>query len=212
MNRQKRNFNKEAAHWDEQPSRVKLAENVSTAIAQQVRLNPDMDVLDFGCGTGLVTLRIAPLVKSITGADSSEEMLEVFKNKAIKQGQTNVSTRYLDPDQTDSLPGQYDVIISSMTFHHVEHIDSLLAQLFQALNTPGYLCMADLDLDQGEFHEDKTGVFHFGFERTELHRAFLKTGFSKVKDVTAAEVTKPTRKGDIRKFSVFLMIGEKTGK
>lgn len=208
MNQQRRDFDEEAASWDKHPARVQLAEDVANAIAQQVTLTPHMDVLDFGCGTGLLTLRVAPLVRSVTGADSSRRMLEVLEAKANKQGQTNVHTGHLHTG--DSLRGTYDAIVSNMTFHHVECIEELLAQLFQALKTPGCLCVADLDLDQGEFHDDNTGVFHFGFDRAALHGLLTKAGFSGVKEVTAAGVVKPTRKGTLRKFSVFLMIGEKT--
>ena len=208
MNTRKRNFDKEAAMWDEHPARVKLAEDVARGMIQQVMFKPDMDVLDFGCGTGLLTLRLAPLVKSITGMDTSQGMLDVLKAKITQQGQTNV---YVKPIHDRALrPDSYDAIVSSMTFHHIEHVEPLLRQLFQALKAPGHLCVADLDLDQGEFHEDNTGVFHFGFERTALHAWFRNTGFSEVSDLTVTEVRKPTRNGAFRNFSVFLMIGQKT--
>ena len=210
MNTQKRDFDKEAATWDEQPARVKLAEDVAHTIEQQVTLGPGMDVLDFGCGTGLLTLKFAPRVKSITGADSSQGMLDVLKAKASKQGRTNVVVELLSPSHGPS--GLHDVIVSNMTFHHVEHTDALLAQLFQCVKATGYLCVADLDLDQGEFHDDNTGVFHFGFDRAALRQSFAQAGFSEVKDVTAAEVVKKTRKGDPRKFTVFLMIGKKVAR
>ena len=54
MKNQPRDFDKQAATWDENPGRVKLAEDVAGAVAQQVALLPDMDGLDFGCGTGLL--------------------------------------------------------------------------------------------------------------------------------------------------------------
>ncbi len=210
MNNQQRDFDKEAANWDEQPTRVKLAEDVAGAIIQQVALSPGMDVLDFGCGTGLLALKLAPLVKSITGADTSQGMLDVFKAKAAQQGRANVLARHLRPDRGPD--GLYDAIVSSMTFHHVEHIDALLAQLVRTLKTPGSLCVADLDLDQGEFHDNNAGVFHCGFERTALCEAFVKAGLSQVQAVTAAEVTKPARNGNLRKFSVFLITGQKLSK
>jgi ubiquinone/menaquinone biosynthesis C-methylase UbiE len=208
-NNQKRDFDKEASKWDEKPTRVKLAQDIGDTLLRQVELGPGMDVLDFGCGTGLVSLRLAPLVRSVTGADSSSGMLEVFREKADRQGLTNVRTVHLEDGAT--LSGSYDLVISSMTFHHIEHIDGLLAEFYRLLKSPGYVCVADMDPEQGEFHDDNTGIFHFGFERSALGDSFRKAGFSRVSDFTAAEVTKLRPNGESRKFGIFLLIGEKMG-
>jgi ubiquinone/menaquinone biosynthesis C-methylase UbiE len=207
MSTETRDFDQEAAGWDEHPTRVQLAQDVASAIARAVPLGPTMDVLDFGCGTGIVTLQLAPSVGSVTGADSSAGMLEVLNAKIDRQAHTNVTTRRLHPG--DDLAGPYDLILSSMTFHHIEDIDALLTQFYRSLKAPGWLCVADLDPEQGEFHDDNTGVFHFGFERAALRRAFVGAGFADVHDVTAAEVVKPTQQGALRTFSVFLVTGRK---
>jgi ubiquinone/menaquinone biosynthesis C-methylase UbiE len=209
MKTQRRDFDKEAAHWDENPSRVKLAEDISRAISRQVTLTSAMDVLDFGCGTGLLTLRVAPLVKSITGVDTSQGMLDVLEDKARRQGQANVHTRHISPGAP--IPGSYDLAISSMAFHHVEDIDALLLDLFRVLKTPGILCVADLYLDQGLFHDDNAGVFHSGFDRGVLCDLFRNAGFAKVTGVTGTEVTKTTHKGGLRTFGIFVITGHKTG-
>ncbi len=77
MSTELRDFDKEAALWDENPGRVKVAKDVAAAILQNVTITADMRALDFGCGTGLVTLQLQPLVKSITGMDSSRGMLDI---------------------------------------------------------------------------------------------------------------------------------------
>lgn len=207
MNSQPRDFDKEAANWDSNPTRVKLADDVVQAIKQQVKLLPDMNVLDFGCGTGLLAMSVLASVKSVTGMDTSQGMLDVLEAKAKRQGLSNVYTRHLHPG--DPVLGSYDLIVSSMTFHHVEDTEALLKQCFQALKASGRLCVADLDLEQGTFHDDNTGVFHFGFDREALCKLFLKAGFSNVKAVPAAEITKPNQHGELRTFPVFLMVGEK---
>jgi 2-polyprenyl-3-methyl-5-hydroxy-6-metoxy-1,4-benzoquinol methylase len=96
-----------------------------------------------------------------------------------------------------------------MTLHHVEDTEALLAQMFQTLKPSGRLCLADLDLEPGTFHDDNTGIFHFGFDRDALRNMFIKAGFSNVRVVTATEIIKPNQQGDLRTYPVFLMVGEK---
>ena len=84
MNTEKRDFDKEAASWDENPARVKVVKDIFEAIVRQVTITSDMDVLDFGCGTGLLSLQLQPFVRSVTGMDSSQGMLDVLKQKVPK--------------------------------------------------------------------------------------------------------------------------------
>ena len=87
----KHDFDKEAAVWMSIPYESALANDVCTAISENTPLNTSMNALDFGCGTGLLTLRLAPLVRSITGMDSSRGMLDVLRAKIAKQNLANVS-------------------------------------------------------------------------------------------------------------------------
>jgi tRNA (cmo5U34)-methyltransferase len=210
MSDNKRNFDKEAAQWDENPVRVKLATDVCIAIRKTVPVNNSMRVLDFGCGTGLLTLGIAPFAGSVTGVDNSKGMLAVLREKIARQDLRNIDTLFLDLDRGDSLTGNYDMIMSSMTLHHVERIPALLKQFHKILAPDGYLCIADLDPDKGLFHPDNKGVFHLGFERTDLYQAFMEAGFDRISDTTAAEVSKPISSEEMKRFSVFLMTGRKT--
>jgi 2-polyprenyl-3-methyl-5-hydroxy-6-metoxy-1,4-benzoquinol methylase len=207
----KRDFDKEAAAWDENPARVKLAADVAAAILRQVPVDTGMEALDFGCGTGLLTLQLAPRVRSITGVDSSQGMLDVLAGKVAREDPTNVRTLRLDLDKGDTLPGSYDLIVSSMTLHHVEKIGPPLRQFYGALLPSGHLCIADLDLEGGQFHSDNQGVFHLGFDRGALRQAFADAGFESTQDTTAAEVVKPGRDGRLLRFGIFLMTGAKKG-
>ncbi len=207
---EKRDFDKEAAKWDENPARAKLADDVVRAISGQISLMPDMDIMDFGCGTGLLALRLQPLVRSVTGVDSSKGMLEIFNEKIAKQKLTNVSTKLIDLDKGDILTGNYNLVVSNMTLHHIKEVRPLLAQLCMVIAPGGHLCISDLDLDGGQFHEDSTGVFHSGFDRRALQEDFMEAGFNNVRSMNAAEIAKPSITGEMRRFSVFLMIG-KTG-
>jgi ubiquinone/menaquinone biosynthesis C-methylase UbiE len=209
MNTKKRNFDQEAANWDQVPGRVKVARGIAHSMIREITLTPDMDVLDFGCGTGLLTFALQPFVHSITGVDSSQGMLDVFKTKVKEQNLNNVKTNYLDLDKGDVLDGSYHLIISSMTLHHIKNISPLLKQFYSILLPSGQLAIADLDLDDGEFHGNNDGVFHFGFNREELRLIFMDAGFQNIQTHQAADIEKPVGDGKSRIFTIFLMTARK---
>jgi ubiquinone/menaquinone biosynthesis C-methylase UbiE len=206
---EKHDFESEAASWDKEPGRVKLATDITGAIKKDVVLTSDMDVLDFGCGTGLVTLQIQPFIHSITGVDSSEGMIDILRQKIGKMNLTNVKTRLLDMENGDVLEGSYHLIVSSMTFHHIKDIKALLDHFYHVALPSGYLCIADLDPEDGLFHGDNRGVIHFGFDRDRMRQLFIDAGFKNVRHRTAAKVMKPIRDGKIFEFTVFLVTGQK---
>ena len=202
-------FNKEAATWDANPKRVQLAQDVAEAIIRVLQPAPHMEVLDFGCGTGLVTLRLQPLVRSITGVDSSPGMLAVLQDKVKNQGLTNVRTRLVDFDKGDALEGQFHLLVSSMTMHHMPDTAALIRLWFDLLLPGGLVGVADLDTEDGSFHGDKTGVFHLGFERSRVQALLEDAGFRQVRATTAASMVKEIAGGKEREFSVFLITGRK---
>jgi 2-polyprenyl-3-methyl-5-hydroxy-6-metoxy-1,4-benzoquinol methylase len=206
---EKRNFDTAAKTWDEDPGRVKMAHDVARAIRDAIPLRPDMDVLDFGCGTGLLTLQLQPLVRSVMGVDSSQGMIDVLEAKIRAQGLKNVKTRLVDLDKGGVLDGQYDLVVSSMTLHHIPGIQPLIDRFATILKPKGILAIADLDCDEGKFHDSADGVFHAGFDRCVMLKHFESAGFENVRNRTAAVIAKPSPSGGSRTFMVFLMTGRK---
>lgn len=211
MTSENKDFNAAAASWDEKPERVKLAGEVAAAIIRQVTPSKAMKAADFGCGTGLVSLRLQPLVASITGIDSSPGMLDILKAKIVQGKLTNIDTRLIDVEKGETLTGEYDLITSSMTLHHMRRPEVLLRQLSAALVPGGILAIADLEPDDGLFHDDNTGVFHHGFERAAVRAMFAEAGFADIQDSRATEMIKPGSDGSKRTFAVFLVSGRKVG-
>ncbi len=196
---QQRDFDAAALNWDEEPRRVKLAGEISDTILKSLPLSQEWDALDFGCGTGLVTLQLAPALRSITGVDSSSGMIDRLDTKIRQTGYTNVRTELCDLDKGHLPSGRYHLITSAMTLHHVEKLAPLF-QSFKALLHPGgWVALADLETEDGSFHEDPTGVFHHGFSADELSNMLTAAGFSSITVTTATKVVK----GD-RAYPVFL--------
>ena len=209
MRSDKRDFNKDAATWDDNPVAVRLAHDLAEAISNEVPLTKEMEVLDFACGTGLVTLGIQPFVKSITGMDSAQGMLDVFAAKIQAKSLSNVTLRHFDFEAQTFSAEVYDLIVITMALHHVKEPVPLLEQFHKSLKPGGSLCIADLDCEDGLFHDNPTGVFHNGFERKILRQWLTDAGFTKTSERTAAEVLKPLPNGTLHPFSVFLVTARK---
>jgi ubiquinone/menaquinone biosynthesis C-methylase UbiE len=210
-----RDFDAEATTWDENPVRVQMSRDVAEAIRETIPLMPDMDVLDFGCGTGLVALRLRPSVRSVTGVDSSQGMVDILTAKVRRQGLKNVTALHADPDKGGVPGGQYDCVVCCMMLHHVPDIQPLLDRFAGVLRPAGLLAVADLDPDEGKFHESNAGVFHSGFDRCAMQEHFGRAGFENVRNRTAAilpGMAKPVPGESTRMFTVFLMTGQKRGR
>jgi ubiquinone/menaquinone biosynthesis C-methylase UbiE len=205
----KRDFDIVADTWDEEPRRVKLAEEVSTAMRREVPLTSEMKALDYGCGSGLVTLGVRPFVRHITGADSSRGMLDVLEKKVREQGLNNVKPLLIDLEQLEQVPGSYDLIISSMTLHHVHDVSALITRFVRLLNPMGWLALADLESEDGSFHDNPTGVHHHGFDKDVLRNEFIANGLIDVRIVKAATVNKSSHDGVNHSYPVILAVGRK---
>ena len=196
-------FDERAQTWDEQPRRVQLAADIFAALERAIPLRPDMAALDYGAGTGLLTLALAPRVRRITAVDSSRGMLDVLARKAQAAGLGNVVRLLADFAEDPPPPGPYDLVTSAMTLHHVADIGGLLRIFFRLLGDGGVLALADLDAEDGTFHEQTAGIHHFGFDRAALSAQLAAAGFADIRFTTAARIAKA------REYPVFLATARK---
>lgn len=197
-------FDQAAATWDLTERRVALAHAVAEAIAARVPLSQEMAVLDFGCGTGLVTLKLASQVGSINGADTSPGMLRTLAEKAAAQD-TPVRLIPLDTAGTGDLGGPYDLIVSSMTLHHVADVPALFRQFTRHLHPGGHVALADLDEEDGSFHDASMAIFHRGFSREQIQSWLKDAGFQEIHMETATVIQK-----EGKDYPVFLASAERS--
>ncbi|MBN2826148.1 MAG: class I SAM-dependent methyltransferase [Campylobacterales bacterium] len=202
MNQTKDHFEHKSKTWDMNSKRVKNAGAIADAIIATVELKSDMKIADFGAGTGLLSYFVAPYVDTIVAIDNSPSMLEMFK---LKCNEFECKTIALECDLSqDEIRDQYDGIISSMTLHHIANQQKLFDKMYGMIKEGGFIALADLDKEDGTFHEDNTGVFHFGFNREELSNIVYQAGFKEVKFETVSVIKKPHRE-----FSIFLLTAYK---
>lgn len=201
------NFDEKARGWDADPVKIERARAIASGIAARVPLAPSMKALEYGCGTGEVSMALEPFLGRITLADTSTGMLQVLREKIAARGLEKMQPLALDL-LSDPLPEErYDLIYSAMTLHHIADTDLILRRFHQILNETGYLCIADLDREDGAFHGPGFEG-HKGFDRNELAARAAREGFGDIAFSTVFEVEKEID-GARRSFPVFLMTARK---
>jgi len=197
-------FDEVATKWDSNPTRVKLASSINEAILNKIDFNKQQKIADFGCGTGLLSLRFCELVDEIVGFDSSKKMLEELKKKCKMENISNVKTVHFDIEH-DHLPkDEFDIVLSSMTMHHLKNIEKFIKDIFLSLKSGGFVAIADLDKEDGTFHtHGNDGVHHFGFEHEYVKAIFEQVGFEHV-DIENVHFVKKDKN-----YPIFLAVAKK---
>jgi len=200
-------FDRSAKTWDSDPVKVARAQAIADAICEAVPLTPATRALEYGCGTGLLSFALYPRLTRATLADNSPGMLSVLADKLAARRLTGMQPLKLDLE-TDPLPrDRFDLIYTLMTLHHITDTDKILGDLCSLLRSPGYLCVADLDEEDGSFHGPEF-LGHKGFKREDIGRKTRRADFKSVDFRTAFRMTKNDSEGQ-KEFSLFLMVARK---
>ena len=195
-------FAHKAGSYENNQDRVDNVQNIADAIRAAFTLDRSMHLMDFGSGTGLLLERLAPHVGQITAVDVSPAMHAQLR---AKQARLPCALEIVETDlEVTELERSFDGIISSMTMHHIRDIDAMFVKFHGLLREGGFVAIADLDLEDGSFHSEDTGVHHFGFDRAGFAQAATAAGFRLVQVVSASVVQKSSRD-----YPVFLLTGQR---
>jgi ubiquinone/menaquinone biosynthesis C-methylase UbiE len=204
-------FEKAAVIWDKDPGRVQMAQAIADAMITALKPNGKELVMDYGTGTGNIALRIVPHVHRIIAVDSSKGMLDVLQEKLSHDRISTVEIREWSIGKDPALLPHFDIIVSSMTMHHVRDTAGAARAFYSMLIPGGRIAIADLDLDNGEFHETPGIAEHEGIDRKYLQQVFEKAGFDSVRFLEAATIQKTSsHTGKLRDFTIFLMTAQRT--
>lgn len=202
-------FNEVANEWEENPRHVQLGQTVGRAIVDALAPRGTERALEFGAGTGLLSVIVAPRVASLTALDLSSGMLSVLRRKCERDRLGNVEI--IEGTVPKNLPaGSFDIVYSSMTLHHVGDVPALFRTLAAQMRCGGRVAFADLDREDGSFHNRTAGVVHHGFDRAEFGRWLEEAGFTDVRFSTISSVQHENDDGTTRDYPVFLAVATRT--
>ena len=110
-----------------------------------VEFPADARVLEVGCGTGVLTRRLAgqPGVGSVVGVDTAESLLE--KARELAAGSDDVRFEVADARSLPFEDGSFDVVVFDSTLSHVPEPGRAVAEAFRVLGPGGKLAAFDGD-------------------------------------------------------------------
>jgi trans-aconitate methyltransferase len=141
--------------------------------------------------------------------DSSTGMLEKLIQKLAAAAISNVQTRHWNLEARPFPETGFDLVVSSMTLHHLRDVPLVFSRLADLLKPGAWLAVADLDTEDGSFHGQADDVFHHGFERRQIAEWLTNAGFTWVSVNNAHSMVKPSSTGQVQSYGVFLAVGQK---
>lgn len=131
-------WNKIAVKYSKQPIRDPNAFERKIAVTRLL-MRPSDRVLDVGCGTGSLALRLAPFGDHISGLDLSAEMIRIAREKAVTLAVPNVSFEVGTLDRELPFePASFDGITAYSLLHLVQDRPTTLAKIRELLRPGGF--------------------------------------------------------------------------
>ena len=112
-----------------------------TAACFKKYLKPTDTVLDFACGTGIVTFAVAPSVQSVRAIDVSGEMVRRAQKKIERQGAENVTVTQTDLFDGCLAEGSFNAVLACNVLLYIEDRSAALARIRALLKPQGTLLL-----------------------------------------------------------------------
>ena len=174
----KRNWDDEAGTWDERAETRRYADRAFESV---LGLSPEVigaleraRVLDFGCGTGLLTEKLAPMCHEVVAVDNAPVMIEVLGAKLTSGGLPNVNALATSIDEHSTrehaaLAAPFDLIVASSVCSFLEDFPSTLRVLMSLLRPGGHFV-------QWDWAQAEVGDWAKGFSHAEIRAAYDSAG------------------------------------
>lgn len=208
-------FNAEAAQWDTNPIVHQLSAEAWKALQKNIPTlqgtdAKTLDVLEIGCGTGLLTFLVAPSVREVIAVDAAAGMIEALEGKIRTAGGENANIvpiamlledpedSRLPPADVDAHAGdggprrKFDLVISHLVLHHIPDLKAVLRTMFGCLKAGGTIALTDFK-DFGpeakRFHAESKmdGVERHGINAKWIEGLIREVGFEDAKAEVAWE-------------------------
>lgn len=162
-----------ADSWDANPDVATYADKAFDSLCQVISLD-GLKVLDFGCGTGKLTEKIADAAASVVGVDTSTKMIAVLRQKSIPNLTPLAGDISSVPiTQHPALKGDFDLVVASSVCAFVDDFESTLLVLKSLLKDGGTFIQWDWQRSSSQAD--------FGFTIESITEAYANVGLELVR-------------------------------
>ena len=157
-----------AAGWNSNEDVILYSNKAYASLCEIIKLD-GLTVLDFGCGTGLLTERISPKASKILGLDSSEKMIMVLDDKRLSNVETLVADLSEETIRSkSSLHTKFDLVVASSVCAFLMDYVETLRLIKRLLKPNGIIVQWDWLRTEGD-----SG---FGLTEKEVESAYINIG------------------------------------
>ena len=147
MDRSTQFWNKIAVRYSRQPVADEAAYQKKLRITREY-FQPDMEVLEIGCGTGSTAITHASYVKHIHAIDFSSKMIEIAQSKAAAENVTNINFERSTIEEFTVHDQSLDAVLGLSILHLLENKEEVIAKVYKMLKPGGIfvtstVCLGD---------------------------------------------------------------------
>jgi ubiquinone/menaquinone biosynthesis C-methylase UbiE len=142
-------FQEWANEYDNTLGKVKRHHKLLDLVVRLSGIKRNDQILDIGCGTGLLSLKFLNKTDcTITAIDSSDQMLKIFREKIEKCNLAKkIHCAQKSAEDMDFKPSQFDIIAATVALHHVRSKEPVIQKIYSSLKDGGRFVIGEIDMD-----------------------------------------------------------------
>lgn len=147
-------------HYDTIAGEYDAVDQLVGHLLSQLEIPPDSSILDIGCATGNLTLRLPQVCspRRVIGVDLSSKALSIAQTHAQETGLENCEFLGASACQLPFGDRSFDVVVSNIVFHLIPDQKGALGEVVRVLKPSGRAVLQFLG--GGEVAPEMAGVIH----------------------------------------------------
>jgi ubiquinone/menaquinone biosynthesis C-methylase UbiE len=142
-------FQEWANEYDNTLGKLKRHHKLLDLVVKVSGIKRDDQILDIGCGTGLLSLKFLTKTDcTIMAIDSSPQMLRIFQEKIEKCNLAEkIHCIQESAEDMDFKSNQFDIIAATVSLHHVKFKEPVIKNVYDYLKGGGRFVIGEIDMD-----------------------------------------------------------------